>query len=366
MKNFSLRRRRAFTLIELLVVIAIIAILVALLLPAVQQAREAARRAECKSKLKQLGVAIHNYHDVHNSVPMAGYQNAGGAGGRRFSPMVGMLPYIDQAPLYELIQNGGPAAAVNGTTNYFSNSFVPWDNNHKAVRANIPAIQCPSDSTTTEQNPRGKTNYGFSRGDGVWDSNPRWSGNGGRGLRGVFVGGSANAGKRSFRDITDGLSNSVAMGEKIQAKRGANSWKGGAISRRYPQSTYRGAGGAALCLSNVNPDQSYAAGNIGRWSGTRWMDGALCFTGISTTLGPNKPMLTHTGGDDRDGFHDPASVHTGGAHILFADGAVRFVSETIDAGDPTARAPINNGEPSPFGVWGALGSIQSDDDIGDF
>jgi prepilin-type N-terminal cleavage/methylation domain-containing protein len=122
------RRRLAFTLIELLVVIAIIAILIALLLPAVQQAREAARRSQCKNNLKQLGIAIHNYHDVFGVVPMGSGRDSAsptGPGGRRQSAFVGLLPYFDQAPLFNMISNGGTAASVDGMTNFFSDSFVP-------------------------------------------------------------------------------------------------------------------------------------------------------------------------------------------------------------------------------------------------
>src|SRR6188768_3739919 len=97
------RSRRAFTLIELLVVIAIIAILIALLLPAVQQAREAARRTQCKNNLKQLGLALHNYHDIYQRFPRSfGNQSVDGSGNERWghSQWVGLLPFFDQAPLY--------------------------------------------------------------------------------------------------------------------------------------------------------------------------------------------------------------------------------------------------------------------------
>ncbi|QDU36337.1 Type II secretion system protein G precursor [Maioricimonas rarisocia] len=356
-----LLKRRGFTLIELLVVIAIIAILIALLLPAVQQAREAARRTQCKNNLKQLGLAIHNYHDVYGMVPMASGSN-GGPGGRRHSGYVGMLPYIDQAPLFNLIAGGGTAASVNGSTDYNGFDFVPWDNNHRAVRTKIPMLLCPSDADTTEQNPREKCNYMFSRGDTAWDHNPAWNGNGGRGLRGMFVGGSGNSGTRSFRDVTDGLSNTIAMGERIKSQPGANTIKTGAISRNLEQSSYRA--NAAVCLGEVDANGQYS-GTIGRWAGTRWMDGAPAFTGMTTILGPNKPScIDNNGSDWYDGIFDPSSHHTGGAHTLMGDGAVRFISENIDAGNAASASPSSG--PSPFGTWGALGSIRGEEPIGEF
>lgn len=352
-------RHSAFTLIELLVVIAIIAILIALLLPAVQQAREAARRSQCKNNLKQLGLAMHNYHDVHNVVPMASGRD-GGPGGRRQSGFVGMLPFLDQAPLYNQIAAGGVNASVNGTQNYNGFDFVPWDNNHKAVRITMPMLQCPSDGETTEQNPRGKANYVFSRGDTAWDHNPAWNGNGGRGLRGMFVGGGGNAGKRAFRDVTDGLSNTIAMGEKIKAKRSANTILTGAIARGPAQSAYRN--NPSICLTQVT-NGMYTVG-VGRWSGTRWMDGAPAFTGMTTILGPNHASCTDPGGDQRDGVHEPTSQHVGGVQILMGDGAVRFFSENIDTGDPTQPSPVAG--KSPFGIWGALGSVQGGEVLGAF
>ncbi len=220
----ALKRRSAFTLIELLVVIAIIAILIALLLPAVQQAREAARRTTCRNNLHQLGIALHNYHDTFSCiVPCSGRRN--GRGGRRQSGFVQLLPYIDQGPVYNMIQRGGTAASVNGNRNYHGFTWVPWDTNHRAVRVQIPMLQCPSDGDTREQAPRQNCNYMFSRGDSNWDHNPRWFGNGGRGHRGFFVGGNNNRNNgsvRRFRDITDGMSNSSDMGERLKGQRGAN------------------------------------------------------------------------------------------------------------------------------------------------
>lgn len=357
-------QRSAFTLIELLVVIAIIAILIALLLPAVQQAREAARRTQCKNNLKQLGLALHNYHSTYNCFPMGSGRQGGGSGARRFSPFVGLLPYMEQANLASLIEGGGTAASVNGSTNYWKNTFVPWDTNHKAVRAKIPGLLCPSDSDTTEQGVRGKANYMFSHGDTAWDHNPSWSGNGGRGLRGLFVGGHNNGGMyvRRFRDITDGTSNTIAMSERIKAKAGANTVLTGGVSRALPQTAYRS--NAATCLATVNSNRIYV-GSVGRWAGTRWMDSAPNFTAHTTILGPNKPSCTaNNGGDQRDGIFDPTSHHTGGAQVLLGDGGVRFVSDNIDTGNTSAASPRNGR--SPYGVWGSLGSINGGEIVSEF
>ena len=170
--------QRGFTLIELLVVIAIIAVLIALLLPAVQQAREAARRTQCKNNLKQLGLALHNYHDTHGTLPIgSGITDPGGVGGRRQSGFVGMLPFIEQAPLYQQIS--GTYTNSGGTT-WGPFQCEPWNTSYTPFTAKIPGFLCPSDADTTAGGAIGKTNYMFSRGDSPWDHN-QWGGNGGRG-----------------------------------------------------------------------------------------------------------------------------------------------------------------------------------------
>src|SRR5436190_7695238 len=114
-----LRKRRAFTLIELLVVIAIIAVLIALLLPAVQQAREAARRSQCKNNLKQFGLAMHNYHDTYKVFPSA-------SGGNGFSPHARILPYMDQAPLYNTLNFQTPTGISNSTVPAEPGNAATW------------------------------------------------------------------------------------------------------------------------------------------------------------------------------------------------------------------------------------------------
>ena len=374
MSFLSRRKRHAFTLIELLVVIAIIAILIALLLPAVQQAREAARRTQCRNNLKQLGIAMYNYHDTFNLFPMASGNN-GGPGGRRHSAFVGMLPYLDQAPLANLIAGGGNAASVNGSTNFFSDSFVPWDANHRAVVATIPALQCPSDGTTsTADNAAfGRTSYATCRGDSVWDTTPQWNGNGGRGLRGMFVGGQGVSGTRSVRDVLDGLSNTVAMSEMIKTKSASTVRRiEGAFSYQYDQAALRV--NPSICLTQIDGNGNITGtinSNANR-RGCRWMDGNLIFTGFTTILGPNKvSCMSNNSGDSGDGIFEPASQHTGGVHCLMGDGAVRFISENIDAGNAAATNPSGGGSGAPagrsvYGVWGALGSITGGETAVDF
>lgn len=360
-------RRRAFTLIELLVVIAIIAILIALLLPAVQQAREAARRTQCRNNMKQLGLAIHNYHDVFNRIPSACSHtdfNPGAAitGPRRLSGFVSLLPYFEQAPLYATIQ-----AAI---TTRNDSGPVPWDGGFAPYNTRLPALLCPSDPDTTEGGSIGKANYMFSRGDTNWDHN-QWSGNGGRGQRGFFTSSGdgrdgSNGVSRNFRDVVDGLSNTIAMSERSKGQPGLRLARGGA------QSLNNGGGmrdnPASVLGKLVNGELQ---GDVAFWTGTRWPDGAPAFTGCTTILGPNKGAYVQGGWDGEDGIYEPSSRHAGGVMVLMGDGAVNFISENIDTGLTTCPGPDhdNNGlraggcanfsrfGRSPYGIWGALGSV---------
>jgi prepilin-type N-terminal cleavage/methylation domain-containing protein len=355
--RMKLVRRRAFTLIELLVVIAIIAILVALLLPAVQQAREAARRAQCKNNLKQLGISLHNYHDVHSVLPYGCTITSGQI--RRFSGMLGMLPYMDQAPLYDAsIANLEPSGGNSAS----------WNNGVPCVSASLPNILCPSDPTSSIDSAKAHANYMFSYGDDAWDYNPGWLGNG-RGVRGMFtsVHSSGREGRcRKFRDITDGLTNTVAMGERIVAKPGGTRIDQGAAT------TTVGGGGRnnpSLCLASVGPDGTYlnlGDGTGSRLSGTRAFDGAPPFMAVMTIIAPNGPSCKNGNNNshDVDGVYTMSSQHVGGAHVLMGDGAVRFVGNNIDTGDLTSDRVASG--PSPYGIWGALGSISGAEEMGDF
>ncbi|MHC4880470.1 MAG: DUF1559 family PulG-like putative transporter [Planctomycetota bacterium] len=360
------RKRLAFTLIELLVVIAIIAILVALLLPAVQSAREAARRSQCRNNLKQLGLALHNYESAHGVMPSGeGWPN-GGWGGRRHSPYPSLLPYIDQAATYELV-----------AANEFRN--VPWDGGFPAWRTKIPGILCPSDPNQSSIAGNGVqgSSYAFSRGDSLWD-NCEWAGNGGRGLRGPFQGDGRVVG---FAQIVDGLSNTILMGERSIAGSGNvnNDLVVNGRTRRSNGGGFRNQ--TNVLLNNVTTSASgerQYTGNAGGWAGRRWADGAPAFTGMTTSLGPNVGSFVNNGWDGADGVFEPSSRHPGGVHVLMGDGAVRFINDSIDTGNTACPGPASTGARngdcanyprfgiSPFGVWGALGSIDGNELLTEF
>jgi prepilin-type N-terminal cleavage/methylation domain-containing protein/prepilin-type processing-associated H-X9-DG protein len=342
------RTRSAFTLIELLVVIAIIAILIALLLPAVQQAREAARRSQCKNNLKQLGLAHHNYHDLFNrfapNINLIWTQDAAGNyttanrpwGGGQASHLVNLLPYIDQAPLYNGINFVNPA----GTTAGKPRSQVIGGRTLSQIV--IPMYQCPSESqgpTLTlggNTTPIAMTNYAGNTGSTFLATNQGCNlativGDGGaqfdpnddgedwfgratigqfarsdtpnpQGISGVIARSSWAA---SLKDITDGGTNTICMGE------------------------VRGACADALGY--------WTPGSTG---GGGWTDSeSLWFATTPPINFPNCPGENGNPPGGGTGCRHPRnwntgmgfkSLHVGGAHFLMCDGSVRFISQNID------------------------------------
>ena len=309
------RRKYAFTLIELLVVIAIIAILIALLLPAVQQAREAARRTQCKNNLKQIGLAMHNYHDVFSTLPYAtsaaGHTGLPPAGVtvKNATGWIALLPYFDQGPLFNTINHSTAMGVWNPGGGTLAGGATILPANAAATGTKLTALLCPSDSgPQTYASGDGtygcapgvaafRTNYGMSVRNGMaWDSGvgQLWT-NEPRDARGMF-GASSNC---NFRDVSDGLSNSVCVSETTL-------------------DVYDGVTNSWACAQHVGMGIQFSDPpniNINNWYCCAW----------------ETPANTHFRPGRLGEWGSPGSVHTGGMHVLMGDGAVRFLSENISS-----------------------------------
>lgn len=370
MKGRWQHTRLGFTLIELLVVIAIIAVLVALLLPAVQQAREAARRSQCKNNLKQIGLALHNYHDTYNVFPSAhGGSNDGTGNGNtsnngRLSGIVMLLPQMDQAALWNQISSTLKTTAR--TYNPMGPAPWNWDSPiYPPYTVQLSVLRCPSDKYSGWNNyPYGKTNYAFNFGDTVtqntampfswWTPEPR----------GMFYYNS----KLGLSDVRDGASNTLALAEMALSQDKNTIYGNEAIS-----------GGSATsplaCKNMVGSNKQYLSSNTQDIRGSDWADGGIQFSGFTTILPPNSPSCMTDGNNWDPAIVSATSRHPGGAHALLCDGSVRFISENISAGNPAspdvyaATGQTGAGSStlaSPYGIWGALGTRQAGETVGDF
>jgi len=328
-------RVAGFTLVELLVVIAIIGILIALLLPAVQAAREAARRSQCTNNLKQAGLALHNYHDTLKCFPfrMGGTQ-AGGCGPSncgRISGWVMLLPYMEQRALYDQVVAGG----TYGANVYSPWGPHPWDGNFTPWTRKLPSLVCPSDAGTLSL--ATPVNYCFCVGDtsqGI---------NGATNPRGVF----GYYSRVDTAAIEDGTSNTLAVSERVVCS-DASKVKGGRANSVAVNPN------PSICYNQVTGDTYNTV--VGCIAGLRWQDGNVGFTAVNTVLPPNSPSCQTGTWDGDDGVYPPTSHHPGGVNGLLADGSTRFISQTIESGTLTAAAPTTLRTPSPYGVWGAMGS----------
>ena len=367
---------KGFTLVELLVVIAIIGILIGLLLPAVQAAREAARRMQCTNNLKQLGLAVQNYHDANNALPAArsmlgrcGYLHHAGieVNGKMvyastaagpFGAAVHLLPYVEQSAIYdELISYTDPNRSPRLQHPWHGGDIKDFRTSFPALTTTISAFICPSDGNATQPSTdghnTGRLNYMTSRGDSMWNNErhpgDETSANAKTGHRGVFHVGSFP----SMAAVTDGTSNTVAWSECIGSLGSAGTQiKGNMI---FTLRALHSSGDCpGPCLALKNGTELSQTGTANAWRGQRWADGQVMISGFNTVLPPNSPICSY----DTDGAWGVASTqsnHSGGVNAAMLDGSVRFVSETIDCGDAYARA-VTTGK-SAYGVWGAMGSI---------
>ncbi len=299
----SRQRRTAFTLIELLVVIAIIAILIGLLLPAVQKVREAAARSQCQNNLKQIALAVHSYHDTYKFLPSNRNPNVFGFNetGTAYSWMTRILPYIEQNPLYSQAQFGSntpPTLAANAV--FVSKSF--------------PTFFCPSDDaagqspSTTRYDvnglPLGLTNYqGVAGSNWAWGSfpnvGPSGNNNGLDAGDGIFYRTDSNFKKR-LTGITDGTSNTFMVGEDIPS---LNNWCDWVHSNH------------AVATCAIPPNNALQPGQPGYNDPTDWTN-----------------------------VYSFRSRHTGGLQFAYADGAVRFCSESISLATYHALATIRGSD----------------------
>ncbi len=314
-ENRIMRRRTGFTLIELLVVIAIIAILIALLVPAVQKVREAAARLQCTNNLKQIGLAIHNYHGVYKNLPGIGTPSQSA-----FSVLARALPYMEQENLQKLINFTQPMMVGSGGSQTINPTQA------KAAQTLVPSYLCPSDGQSplfTAYNTAtwAGTNYVVSFGSGLStyydDRYPN---------DGLFWQDS----KVRLTDIIDGSSNTLMVSEtllglgldtKASVPQAANRQMAQISTVAKPNSTGPGT---------VPPLTTAICDGAAQWNGDRaasWIWGRLHRGGFNAFLPINsaRPDCLTNG----SGWYAARSLHTGGANACLADGSVRFFSETI-------------------------------------
>ncbi len=348
-----------FTLVELLVVIAIIGILIALLLPAVQAAREAARRMQCTNNLKQIGIGLHNYHDVRSTFPAARNGNLNSIENwGHISFHISLLPYCEQQARFD-------SYVAYGVAHY--GGHWPHDKREiESLQTNIPYLLCPSDSAAENKFNLGlaKASYCGSLGDALYVT-----GESGINQRGFFGGGLAfysnnsRPAWRTMSDIVDGTSNTVAVSEMVTAlQNDLNLVKGGIVALNATATPSK-CNGIRDTSSGGDPKTFTGNPLSDRSRGFRMANGQPCVMNFQTVLPPNSPSCySGSSGEHAAGLYSATSNHGGGVNVLFADASVHFIPESIYTGDLSHSTEPVIGE-SPYGVWGAMGTINGGESI---
>ena len=382
MRKDSTHYRPAFTLVELLVVIAIIGMLIALLLPAVQSAREAARRMQCTNNMKQWVLTLHNHHDTFNHFPTQYSQ--GNVKHERFSMHYRLLPFMEQAALRDAIHNNDlitapwvPTFGVAGSTDA-----------HRAAQeirtTRVTTLLCPSDPERMDIAMLGgarnhacaRTNLVICLADGIahvdQNESPLTHSFTGSGTSRVNTPVSKAPGRGNlthrllfyyykqsdFGTISDGTSNTIVVSEAVTGEWNKRTIKGGtAAYQDFDDGTYHAFPSMCMALRQGNMYRE-DVGNHDHPRGGNWLETLAAQTGFHTIIPPNGPSCNKESTEAiRVGILAPTSHHSDGVNVGMADGAVRFVTDSVDTGGlPMTRTGTYLQGESRFGVWGAMGT----------
>lgn len=373
-------RTAAFTLVELLAVIAIIGVLVGLLLPAVQTARETARMSACSNKLRQMGHGVLLFESAQKMFPLVNksWQLRGlrptNSMAEFFGGVVPILPYVEEIKRYNDICNG-----IAG-----SDGFAPWSGG-TGLDTSPDVFLCPSDSRAWPVTRGGREkskSYLCNIGDivtgcygGVWPRSVFASGASPIG-GGLLSNNNIAAARVRLKDVTDGTSRTLMLSERAV---GTGSGADRSVKSGFAVGVAMGKNTKPqLCLDQV-VDGLLASTFTSGASVTRWASREDHNNVFYTILPPNGPSCTSQGSSNGYATDDYAlmtasSYHSGGVNAAMADGAVRFVSELIYAGDPNqvpatvSSSHMNYRGRSQWGVWGALGTMRGEETLsaGDF
>jgi prepilin-type N-terminal cleavage/methylation domain-containing protein/prepilin-type processing-associated H-X9-DG protein len=374
-----------FTLVELLVVIAIIGILVGLLLPAVQAARESARSSQCLNNMKQVALAAQGHHEAKKALP----PRAGGSGvfgsfanwpvngfgvqpsdhrmssnGARRSGFVDLLPYMEYGFQFDNISAGDANYAPGGPVAWWG--WGPWDTAPQT-------LGCPSDTGAFFA--RGN-NIAICMGDAVNIGSSNQTVRANTVSRGMWnylqydsVTSKAITSGVKFSECKDGLSKTLLISERVRAPNDTNWYAagtGGVAPRRgvIAQVTAVSSNPNA-CLTVVNGEQYVAGTQVKGFWGRFWTDGQGERVGFNTVLAPNSPSCGSNGSnaDNTVVVLPPTSMHQAGVNVAFADGSTRFIANTIDTGNTGTAISFNSTAPSPYGVWGSLGTRSGEETV---
>lgn len=417
-----------FTLLELLIVMGVIGVLIGLLLPAVQAAREAARRMSCSNNFRQISLAVAQYHDAFEHLPLHGtgtFNNVNdplNTNQFRLSYLVSILPFIGQTPMWEVISQEHLDAVPDNDTNreplpedrYDAPYADPYDDywgrtpdgtqddqepttlyppmgpvpsltSYEPWSIDLSTFRCPSDPGIGLP-AMGRTNYAACLGDaiegldeGLWRYRDlKWAPDGEATMRATGRGMFIPRMITTMADVTDGLSNTIMLGEIATDLGDRDTRTTPSINNGWSDPSGARPGvldDVTICRSQIDPTrpqfwgptptmQSPSQNSQGR--GFRWADANAFMTGFNTILPPNRELCF--GGDAGTiGTVTVSSRHQGGTHLAMADGAIKFMTDSIECGGfqidaphgtvtQNGQGPLSPDSDSPFGLWGALGT----------